>query len=237
MHKTLDEAESFVKALLPKLEKLHAKALLAVPYTVIAPLAALAKGSSLEIGAQNMNDASEGAFTGEIAAKMLVSAGASFVLLGHSERRRLFGESDADVRKKLERAFESSLKPILCIGETKEERKEGKMKARLREQLFSALEGLAPIELMVAYEPVWAIGTGETATSSLAEEAHLLIRGYLHELYGEKAESIPLLYGGSVTDENCRSLAKESEINGLLVGGASLSEKSFISILEGVYNL
>lgn len=236
MNKTVEEALAFVRDLLPQIEGNAGDVLLAVPFTAIYPLAQAAEGSRLLIGAQNMNDASEGAYTGEVAALMLIDAGAKFVLLGHSERRHLFGESDEWIHKKVVRAVKDGIAPLLCIGETLLERGDGRTKEVLERQLLSALSGLSAEELAslrIAYEPVWAIGTGETATPSLAQEAHSFIRSWLSShLSKEFADKTPLLYGGSVTPENSRQLLEEADIDGLLIGGASLSLDSFVKIVH-----
>lgn len=236
MNKTVEEALSFVTSLLPSLEGCTSDVLLAVPFTAIYPLAEAAKGSALQIGAQNMNDASEGAYTGEVAALMLIEAGAQFVLLGHSERRHLFNETDEWIHKKVVRAIKDGIAPILCIGETLQERKEGKTKEILERQLSVGLMGLSAEQLTplrIAYEPVWAIGTGETATPQEAEETHEFIRSWIGEhISKELSGQLPLLYGGSVTPQNCQALLAEEDIDGLLIGGASLSLDSFVKIVH-----
>jgi triosephosphate isomerase len=181
-----------------------------------------------------MYQADEGAFTGEISARMVKEAGAKFVILGHSERRRLFHETDATVHQKLKKAFSSHLLPILCVGETLEEREAGKTFDVLSHQLKTALAGLTPAEMILAYEPVWAIGTGKTATPEIAQEAHHFCRGLLKKLWGEEqAAKIHILYGGSVTPETAHALAKQPDIDGALVGGASLDAAKFIQIIQG----
>lgn len=236
MHKTIEEARSFVQELIPLVQNSNSRIYLAVPFTAIYPLAQEFKDSSITIGAQNMNDASEGAFTGEIAGKMLVEAGAKFVLLGHSERRHLFNESNAFVNRKVKRAVQDGLQPVLCIGETKQQHDEGKTEEVLRAQLQ---EGLADLEadqlgdLMIAYEPVWAVGTGHTPTPEKIEELHRFIRTVLAELFSEEfAQKVILQYGGSVTPVIAESLLHEQDIDGLLIGGASLSLESFSQIVN-----
>ncbi len=233
MNKSLEEAKSFVEGLVPKLEESDV-VLLAVPFTLIKPSVDASAGSVLKIGAQNMNDASKGAFTGEVAALMLKEVGASFVLLGHSERRKYFGESNEFIHKKLLRAFKDRIDPILCIGETLDEREKGHTEGVLDSQLAEALEGVKNLrKLKIAYEPVWAIGTGETATPDIAQEAHHFIRQWLNGKYGEEVSSkLLLLYGGSVTEETCKTLLGEEDIDGLLIGGASLSLDSFVKIVH-----
>lgn len=239
MHKTLPEASDFVAQFVAAYTPLdNLEVGLAVPYTSIAPLAQLAqdKGSPLLIGAQNMNDCSEGAFTGEVAAAMLKEAGAQFVLLGHSERRRLFGEDDAFINRKVKKAASIGLRPVLCVGETEEEYEEKKTEAVLEQQLTLGLEGIPSTELgnlVIAYEPVWAIGTGRSATPKIAEEAHAFCRSVLVKLLTKTlAKKVPILYGGSVTPSNAASLLEQEEIDGLLIGGASLSLESFLQIVD-----
>lgn len=224
MYKTAREAAAYVEELTPLIEGTPIKVWLAAPYTSIASAAKAAKGSPILIGAQNMNDAQSGAFTGEIAALMLKEAGASFVLLGHSERRHGFGESNEFIHRKIIRALQDDLIPVLCVGETAGEREAGHTEKVLHEQLKKCLEGIPKeSEFMVAYEPVWAIGTGKTATPKIAEEAHAFCRRCLEEIFGKKrAAQIPLLYGGSVKPENASELTAQKEIDGVLVGGASL---------------
>ena len=181
-----------------------------------------------------MHDAREGAFTGEIASLMLKEAGASFVILGHSERRSLFGETDEMIHKKLVRALQDDLLAVLCIGESLEERESGKTEEILKRQLLAALEGVPKEDLgkiLIAYEPVWAIGTGKSATALLAQEAHAFIRSVLCELFGKRiGNKLPILYGGSVKPENAGQLIEQADIDGLLVGGASLDPKTFAAI-------
>jgi len=234
MHKTVREATVYLETVVPLLEKCKAKVFLAVPYTAIAACAKMAKGTGIFIGAQNMNDARDGAFTGEIAALMLKEAGADFVLLGHSERRHVFGESNEFIGKKVVRALQDDLIPVLCVGE-----KEGeKTEVVLEEQLRACLESVPKEEagkLIVAYEPVWAIGTGKTATIAQASEAHVVCRRVLGDLFGKRiAAKIPVLYGGSVKSDNAKKLMAEEEIDGVLVGGASLDPNTFATIAAGV---
>lgn len=239
MNKTYEEALTFVKGFFEKsLVDTGRWVGLAVPYTLIAPLAkeVQEKGSFLKIGAQNMNDGSRGSFTGEIAAFMLKEAGSQFVLLGHSERRHLFGEDDAFIHRKLVRAFSDNLFPVLCVGETEKERLDDLTYTVIERQLSLALKEIPSSEIkdfMVAYEPVWAIGTGLAATPEIAQEAHHMCRRVLSEILGEeKALKIPLLYGGSVTPSNAPLLLEQEAINGLLIGGASLSLESFLQIVN-----
>lgn len=239
MYKTIPEAIDFVAKLAPVASRRQAKVYLAVPFTAIRPSAELAGESGLVIGAQNMNDAEEGAFTGEIAARMLVDAGARFVLLGHSERRHLFGEEDGVINRKVQRALADGLQPILCVGETLEERQEGQAEAVVERQIVEGLRGIKGkkklAQVVLAYEPVWAIGTGETATPEIAQEMHLHCREVVEKGWGtDMAENLSILYGGSVKPENAAELLGQPDIDGVLVGGASLHSEVFIKIVEAV---
>ncbi len=236
MYKTSREATAFLDELGSKIQGAEALVFLAVPFTSIAPAAAYAKQMNVTIGAQNMNDAREGAFTGEIAALMLKEAGASFVLLGHSERRHLFHESDDLIHRKVLRALQDDLVPILCVGETALEHREGKTEEVLKRQMESALAEIPKeiaCELILAYEPIWAIGTGESATPKHAEKAHAFCRECLSEIFGKrKAAQISILYGGSVKPENAKEFVSQRNIDGVLVGGASLSPETFAAIIQ-----
>lgn len=213
-----------------------------VDIAIIPPFTALAKASEIlggsqkiRLGAQNMSPEAKGAYTGEISAAMLRDLFVRYVLVGHSERRRLFGETDELVHRKVVTALNSELRPILCIGETLEERQAGQEKAILEAQLEGALKALTQEqleEIIIAYEPVWAIGTGLTATPAQAQEAHQFIRDYLKTSAGvEIADKTRILYGGSVTADNARELLSEPDIDGALVGGASLDPRSFAEIV------
>lgn len=236
MYKTIEEANEFITALLPKVKESRPSIFLSVPFTAINAAAKAAAGSNIVIGAQNMNDVEEGAFTGEIAAKMLLDAGARFVILGHSERRHLFGESDDFINKKVIRAVTEGIVPLLCIGETLEERESGKTEEVLRRQIVSSLSGVTKEQfsnMIIAYEPVWAIGTGRTATTDVAQKTQAFCRSVVTELYGESfAEELVLLYGGSVKPSNARDFMKQEDIDGLLVGGASLDAEKFSAIVN-----
>ena len=233
MHKTLDEARAFVLDLLASYQEDKTKWIgLAVPYTLIYPLAAETARKPLKIGAQNMNDASEGAFTGEIAGSMLVDAGAQFVLLGHSERRHLYGENDAFINRKLKKAVHVGLRPILCVGETKQEYEAKETHAVIERQLIEGLRDIKPTalkNLILAYEPVWAIGNGHSATPEIAQEVQHFCRQVLAKILSEKqAEKIVIQYGGSVTHKNAKELLEQPDIDGLLIGA-----RHFLLILFG----
>lgn len=241
MHKTIEEARTFVQQLLASFQSSETKKIgLAVPFTAIHPLAEEVKEKALLIGAQNMNDASEGAFTGEIAGTMLKDAGAQFVLLGHSERRHLYGEDDAFINRKVKRAVEVGLQPILCIGETKAEHEANETHAVIERQLTEGLKDIQPNQLqqlIIAYEPVWAIGNGHSATPKVAQEAQHFCRQVLARILTEDlAQQIIIQYGGSVNPSNARDLLAQPDIDGLLIGGASLSLESFLQIVNDSYS-
>jgi len=238
MYKTIEEATGYVETLTPLIQKSQGSVYLAVPFTAIYPAAQKIKElkSSIQVGAQNMNDAGEGAFTGEIAAKMLLDAGAHFVILGHSERRHIFQEDDALINRKVKRAIESGLQPILCVGETLEQREKGLMEEVLKGQILNSLKGIrakSVSKMILAYEPVWAIGTGKVAEPMDAQTAHHFCRGIVAERWGEEtAKQLTIQYGGSVKPDNAADLLAQEDIDGLLVGGASLSPQSFSQIIN-----
>lgn len=238
MYKTAREATDYIEALLPQVDGSPINIYLSVPFTSIAPAAHYAKQTSIRIGAQNMNDAREGAFTGEIAGLMLKEAGASFVLIGHSERRHIFGETDELIHRKVLRALQDDIQPIICVGETAQERMEKKTNSVLKAQLVSAIEGVTAEEgskLMIAYEPVWAIGTGKTATAAEIEEAHSFCRECLQDAFGKKmGKSISILYGGSVKPASVAQIVAEKNVDGVLVGGASLDPEVFAEIIHAM---
>ncbi len=231
MYKTRHQAVEFIKALLPLIQNCPNEVWLSVPFTSLQVCVEEAKGKGVKIGAQNMNEASEGAFTGEIAGQMLKEGGAEFVLLGHSERRKIFHETDEMIAAKVGKALEVGITPVLCVGETEEEREGGEEKEVLQRQIFQGFQK-APKDayVILAYEPVWAIGTGKMATPKLAAEAHVFCRKILTSHFGKNGKSIPILYGGSVKPDTIQALLKENDINGALVGGASLDPKSFAAI-------
>ncbi len=236
MYKTTSEALSFISALGKEIADTSHLVCLAVPFTSIEAAVDAAASTPITIGAQNMHDQIEGAFTGEISARMLHDSGASFVLLGHSERRQYFGESNALICRKLQRAFQEGIIPFLCIGEQLEDRESGNYEKVLTSQLEECLQGISlerAAQLVVAYEPVWAIGTGKTATPEMAQAVHHFIRKWLKGRFGEEfAMKTSLLYGGSVKPDNIASLMAQTDIDGVLVGGASLDVKSFAQIVN-----
>ena len=236
MYKTAREATDFIEHLLPKIEGCEENIYLALPFTSIAAAAAFAKKTPVVIGAQNMNDAKEGAFTGEIAGLMLKEAGAHFVLLGHSERRQFFGETDELIHRKVIRALRDDIQPILCVGESALQRNSGEMEQVLSQQISSALQNIPKEEvskLILAYEPIWAIGTGISATEEMIEEAHLFCRSVLADLFGKKiSNAISIVYGGSVNPENAAQIIKQKNVDGVLVGGSSLDVRMFSQIIH-----
>jgi triosephosphate isomerase (TIM) len=206
-----------------------------VPYTALTVVAEVLRGSPVRLGAQDVSWEASGAFTGEISTAMLVDAGCSMTLIGHSERRKLYGETDQHVNKKLGAALKAGLVPVVCIGETLDERESQKTWRVLETQIAGGLKGFAPADLskvVIAYEPVWAIGTGKTATPAQAQEAHLFTRQQLEKLHGKNfASGVRVLYGGSVTAENVDSLMAQPDVDGALVGGASLKKDAFLRIM------
>ncbi len=237
MHKIIPEAVETVKALAGASSELtEAEVVVIPPYTMLSEVKKVIEGSSVGLGAQNVFWEEKGAFTGEISPSMLKDAGCQYVTIGHSERRQYFGETNETVNKKIKAALAHELTPIMCIGESLEEREKGKTIDKVETQINSGLEGLGKEEIrriVVAYEPIWAIGTGVTATPSQAEEVHSFIREKLAEKYGNEIASYAIiLYGGSVKPDNTYSLLKENNINGALVGGASLEADSFIQITK-----
>ena len=237
MYKSPAETRAFMEAFLP-LVKGHDRDEIVIcpPFIDIAALLETAKGANVHVGAQNMYWETEGAFTGEISGKMLTDAGCEFVIIGHSERRQYFGETDDTVNRRLEVALEAGLAPICCVGEVIEEREAGITEEVLSRQCSRAFRGISArkaAKLAVAYEPVWAIGTGKTATSQIAAQAHEVIRHEVGKAFGKEfAQQLRILYGGSVKPENAKELMSQPEIDGALVGGASLKPASFAAIVK-----
>jgi triosephosphate isomerase len=237
MYKTPAEAKAFLDAFLPLVAG-HTRDEIAIfPSPVLlATVAEAAKGSKVAVGAQNIHFAAEGAYTGETSIAQMKAVGATDTLIGHSERRQYFAETDEIVNKKLHAALAAGVRPIVCVGEVIEEREAGKTEEVLRRQVAGALAGVTTAEaapIVIAYEPVWAIGTGKTATPEMAVEAHKIIRAEVARLLGAAtAEKMRILYGGSVKPENATALLGEEEIDGALVGGASLKAESFEKIVK-----
>jgi len=236
MFKTPAEAADTAKSLVGLVrDATHTDIMIAPPFTALVSVAETLAGSPVDLGAQNLYWEKEGAFTGEISAAMLRAACCTYVIIGHSERRQYFGESDETVNRRVRCAVENNLKPVLCIGETEAEREAGKTLSVLDKQLKNGLQDLFSDDLgnlVVAYEPVWAIGTGKTATTEQAQEAHKFIRSKLEEITGSAlSEIVRILYGGSVKPANISELMDMPDIDGALVGGASLEAESFSKIV------
>jgi triosephosphate isomerase len=237
MYKTPTEAQSFLHTFLPLVKHQTEGEIVICPPAVDLPTAVHAvKGTEVLVGAQNMHFAEEGAFTGEISASMLVSLGVSHVIIGHSERRQYFAESDDDVNRKLLAALKHHLVPIVCIGENEEQRERGLTEEVVCRQISRAIRQIEATKLrpmVIAYEPIWAIGTGKTASPAIAAEAHLIVRSEVARLVGRPvADALRILYGGSVKPENAGALLNQPEIDGALVGGASLDPHSLTAIVK-----
>lgn len=236
MYKTRDEALSFIYAVnesLPSIDDVDT--VICAPFVVLRCLVKR-QGANLRIGAQNMHFEEKGAFTGEIAPEMLTSLGVTYVIIGHSERRAMFNETDESVNKKLHAAFNHNLTPILCVGEHLEQREHNQTEDVIKNQLVKDLEGLTKEQvrdLVIAYEPIWAIGTGKTASADQAEEMCKTIRETVKDLYNEEtAENVRIQYGGSVKPANVKELMSKPDIDGGLVGGASLDPESFLALVN-----
>jgi triosephosphate isomerase len=237
MYKTPAEAKAFVDAFLPLVAGHTRDEIALFPSPVLLPtVIQAAKGSPIAVGAQNIHFAEEGAYTGETSVGQLTAVGGTHTLIGHSERRQYFAETDAIVNKKLHTALKHAIVPIVCIGEVLEEREAGKTESVLKTQITGALAGIgadAAKSIVIAYEPVWAIGTGKTATPAMAADAHKIIRAEVAKLLGNDiASKIRILYGGSVKPDNATALLSMEEIDGALVGGASLKPDSFTAIVK-----
>ena len=230
-HKLISEIITGLKSV-----KNNCTVIICPPFTSLSEAAALLEDGPIKLGAQNMYFEASGAFTGEISAEMLKSAGCEYVILGHSERRAIFGETDEVINKKLKSALKSDLLPIFCLGETLQERENDIMEEVVKKQLTGGLSGISETDMkkvIIAYEPVWAIGTGKTATPKQAQEVHSYIRSLLRTLYSEEiaAETI-IQYGGSVKPDNAADLLSQADIDGALVGGACLKADSFLGIIK-----
>lgn len=248
MHKTVPEAKDLIKAITSELvqEKRgdylkNVEIVICPPFTTLSFVYAIIKDSSIFLGAQNMYFETEGAYTGEISPLFLTDIGCKYVILGHSERRQYFKETDEIINKKLKMALKNGLIPIVCIGETLDERERGETEKVIESQFTQSLKELDIEEfknIVIAYEPIWAIGTGETATPEMAEQVHEFIRNLIKDKYGtEIAEDCRILYGGSVKPDNIKGLMVEQDIDGGLIGGASLKPESFIEIVKIVDSL
>ncbi len=231
-----NEAIQFIEELAPIVKDTKHEVILCVPYTDLFYALLTAQGTNIKIGAQNMHFEEKGAYTGEISAKMLKSINVEYVIIGHSERRQYFNETDETVNKKVKTAFQNGLKPIVCVGETLEQREAGQTEEIITNQTKLALEGLTEEQVkntIIAYEPIWAIGTGKTATSEDANNSIKAIRNKIAEIYGQiVAEGVIIQYGGSVKSTNAKELFEMSDIDGGLVGGASLKVDEFSKIVN-----
>ncbi|MBN2572369.1 MAG: triose-phosphate isomerase [Ignavibacteriales bacterium] len=240
MNKNLSESIALVEELNILLNKqsLNCEVIVCPPFTSLLSLAEKIKKTDIKLGAQNMYFESDGAFTGEISADMILSVGCEYVILGHSERREIFKETDELINKKIKQALSKGLKPIFCVGEKLEQREANITEDIVRGQIEKGLEGISENDMkniIIAYEPVWAIGTGKTATPAQAEEVHVFIRNLIGKLYSTAiAEDIVIQYGGSVKPDNAKELLSQKNIDGALVGGACLKADSFMGIILGV---
>ena len=238
MHKTVAEAVALVQELRAALGDAASKVQVAVapPFTALHAAAQAAKGTGIEVAAQDVYWEKQGAFTGEVSAPMVAEAGCQHGIVGHSERRQLFGETDDTVRRKVVALLAAGVRPIVCVGETLQEREAGRTLEVVERQVRQGLAGVSVEDLgriTIAYEPVWAIGTGRTATSAQAQEVHLAIRNLLRQIGAPVADAIRIQYGGSVKPENAAELMAQPDVDGALVGGASLKAQDFVAIVKG----
>lgn len=235
MHKTNQEAKLFVNQLINDLAGKRFKIVVCAPFVSLLDVVEMTRGTNISVGAQNCHYERSGAFTGEVSATMLKAIGVEYVIVGHSERRKHFNETDEMVNKKVKSVLSEGMKPILCVGETKEEREKGLTFCVVEMQIRQALYGLSRQEvenIVIAYEPVWAIGTGVVAKPEQAQEVHRFIRKLLGELYdAQLAENIPILYGGSIKPDNFFAIMAQPDVDGGLVGGASLDEQ-FVKLAQ-----
>ena len=236
MNKTCTETKEFFNELLPLIKGLDRNVIVGVPFTSIQTAVELTKGSIVKIAAQNMNPNESGAYTGEVSPLMLKDLNVEYVILGHSERRAYYNESDEFINEKVKSALKHNIKPILCIGENLEQREKGITTDVVKEQLLKDLKDLTKEEIVnvvIAYEPIWAIGTGKTATPEMAQEVHKFIRDLLTNLYSKEiADEVTIQYGGSMKPSNVVELLAQADIDGGLIGGASLEPESFKSLIE-----
>lgn len=236
MNKTVLQGKEFIKNIKDEIKGTDVEVMIFAPYTLLASLKEVAKDTNIIIGAQNIHFEDSGAFTGEISADMLKDIGIEYVLVGHSERRQYFNETDDTVNKKLHKAIEKKIKVILCVGEGLEEREKNIEKEIVKNQIAKAFEGIKPEnmnKIIIAYEPIWAIGTGKTASKEDANEMIAYIRNLIKEIYGDGiSEEIRILYGGSVKPQNIEELMEQEDIDGGLIGGASLKEDQFVQLVN-----
>ena len=241
MNKTAAETAELASALKASLAQFAGKCEIAVcpTFTSLATAVEILKGSNVKVGAQNIHWADNGAYTGEISGAMLKEIGVEYVIIGHSERRQYFGETDETVNQRIKAALKYGLKPIVCIGETLNERESGVTNTVLEKQIRGAFADISAADMdaiTIAYEPVWAIGTGKTATPDVAQETHAFIRSVLTALYGDKAQDIVVQYGGSMKPENSGALVSKQDIDGGLIGGAALKADSFTALIQNALN-
>lgn len=235
MNKTPSEARELVSALIPLVEDAKCDVVVCTPAVDFAAVNDVIKGTNIKLGAENMHWKESGAYTGELSAAMLKESGVEYVILGHSERRQYFGETDATVNQRVLAAVKAGLTPIICVGEKKEEREAGYTNALVTYQTQIALSGLTADEVknvVIAYEPVWAIGTGLTATDEQANETIGVIREAVRAAYGDAADDVRIQYGGSMNPKNCKGLMAQPEIDGGLIGGASLKAEDFSKVVR-----
>lgn len=237
MFKTVEQSVSFIEEVKGKAEVEGVESVICAPFTSLPALVEAVKGTSLKVGAQNMHWEDSGAYTGEISGEMLQALGIDYVIIGHSERRAYFAETDETVNKKVHAAFKYGITPIVCVGENLEEREAGKTKDVCKVQTEAALEGLSSeqvAKVVIAYEPIWAIGTGKSSTAEDANDVISYIRELVADKYGrEAADKIRIQYGGSVKPNNIREFMGQADIDGALVGGASLEPASYIELVKG----
>lgn len=240
MNNDLQQSVKLIEELKAKLnnKSLNSDVIICPPFTSLSEAKKLIDGSNIKLGAQNMFYEDSGAYTGEVSAQMLKSVGCEYVIIGHSERRTIFGETDEMINKKIRKALTEKLKPIFCVGETLQEREKDVTEKVIKKQIEKGLMDISPDEILdviIAYEPVWAIGTGKTATPQQAQEVHNFIRKLLANMYSKDfANLITIQYGGSVKPDNAKDLLSQKDIDGALVGGACLKADSFVGIIEAV---
>jgi triosephosphate isomerase len=237
MYKTVAEGRELVEGLLAGIgDSADREVVVCPPYTALFPIGALLVGTPISLGAQEVFSEAQGAYTGAVAPQMLRDVGCRYAIVGHSERRQLFGDTDASVNRKLHAALANGLRPIMCVGESKPQRDSGQAEPIVTAQVRAGLAGVSAeqlLDVVIAYEPIWAIGTGETATAADAQAMHAAIRATLAELYGDDAaQTVRIQYGGSVKPDNVDELMSQPDIDGALVGGASLKADSFLRIIH-----
>lgn len=236
MNNTVSESVELVKGLIEKVETAEKDFIVCPPYTALYTVSELVKGTDIKLGAQNIHFEEKGAYTGEISPLMLKELNVEYVIIGHSERRQYFGETDASVNKKIKTAFEYDMKPIVCVGESLAQRESGSANRIVKDQLVNGLRNIDRVEaekIVIAYEPIWAIGTGRTATSEQANDMIKFIRSVLADIFGkDEADTVRIQYGGSVKPSNVNEIMAQSDIDGALVGGASLKADDFSKIMN-----